>query len=260
MLIGAVAVASLVTVAGCGSATDISSSTGASLTKANFASAMTKATTQVSSFHLEMHARQQGQQLTMNADMDFNGASRAAHLSAQQVLQKAAMEMTMTIPGGKSLEMRLVDGVMYLKAAGLGIPQQSGKPWLKLDLNSPDNPLGSLFGNMSSLDPSQMTRAFRSITTLTKVGTETVDGKSTIHYRVSLDTAKAAGLMGLGQDSAASQLPKSLTYDVWVDGDARPVQISMKIKQMSMDMHFSKWNVPVHVVAPPASEVAPFGH
>jgi len=259
MLIGAVAVASTLTLVGCGSATQISA-TGASLTKATFAAAMTKATSKATSVHMLMHATTQGQQISMTADVSLDQAPAGQHVTMEQTLAKTSMAMQMSMPGGIAIDMRLIQGVMYFKGTGLGIPQAAGKPWMKIDLSDADNPLASMFGNMSSFEPAQMARVFKSISTLTKVGSETVDGVPTTHYKVSIDTAKASDLLNLPAGADTSALPDTLTYDVWVDGSARMVKMAMSMKQVTMDMHFSHWNEPVHVVTPPASQVSAFGH
>jgi hypothetical protein len=162
--------------------------------------------------------------------------------------------------GGKAFQMRLVDGTVYVEANGLGMGTNPAKPWTKVQVNDAHNPFTRVFANMTGFDPSQISKAFRGISTFTKVGAATVDGISVTHYRVSLDTAKAAGLLGGAGGSALSTLPKTLTYDVWVDSQARPVEVSAKVSWISMEMHFSRWNAPVHIVAPPASKVTTATH
>jgi hypothetical protein len=109
------------------------------------------------------------------------------------------------------------------------------------------------------MNPADLMKAFQSISTLTKVGTETVDGVQTTHYKVTIDTAKAGALMGV-PDGSTGALPKTVTYDVWVDGSNRPVQVTIDMAMAKVDLHFSKWGQPVHVVAPPASQVSTLGH
>jgi hypothetical protein len=53
-------------------------------------------------------------------------------------------------------------------------------------------------------------------------------------------------------------MPKVITYDVWVDAGSRPVKIASGLQGISIEMHFSRWGEPVHVVAPPASQVGTF--
>jgi hypothetical protein len=226
---------------------------GAHLTKATFASALTSATQTLNSVHMVMDFGAQGQHLTMNADMSMNGAS-ASDASLGQALKQISMSMSMVVPGKGTVAMRLVKGVMYVSASGQGIPA-SAKPWTKFDLNDPNNPFGSMFGNLASMSPTQMGQAFRSISTLRNLGPAVADGIETTHYVVTIDTSKVADLMGVPAGTDLSSLPATLTYNVWLDASSRPVEMATSISGTTMQMHFSKWNEPVHVVAPPASQV-----
>lgn len=246
-VIGAVAVLSTVALAGCGSASDISSSQGASLTRQNFASAVTAATTHAGSVHISGTISAQGQKMTLSGDESMSGAS----------IKDVAGAMNLTLPGMGALQVRILSGVIYINVSKLGLPGATGKPWMKVDLTDPSNPLGAVFGKISVMNPSQMMSAFTSIATFTKVGIETVDGVQSTHYKVALDTSKAIGMLGLPQSQSGS-LPKTIDYDVWVDGMSRPVKIAATNPMVTMEMHFSKWGEPVHVVAPPASQVGEF--
>jgi hypothetical protein len=257
MLAGAVVVVSAVAMSGCGTATNLSS-TGATLTKASFASALTKSVTASKSVHMTGEMTTHGQQIRLSADMAMSRVDKSE--SAVQRLRSAEMAMTMSLPGGKSVEMRLIRGVMYLNAGQLGL--STSKPWVKLDLTDPSNPVGQLMQRMAqSTDPAQMAQAFRKMTKLTNLGQATVDGVSTTHYRATIDTTQMTSTLGLPA-SQLSQLPKTLTEDVWVDASSHPVKMAMNMRQLAMTMHFSRWGEPVHITAPPASQVAelPFGH
>ena len=131
---------------------------------------------------------------------------------------------------------------------------------MKFDLNDTSNPLGQLFSKLSSSFGSQtFMKSFGSIATFTNVGSATVRGVDTTHYTVTVDTQKAASMLGLpSSTTGASDLPKMLAYQVYVDDEARPVEMSFKAPQTSMQMFFSKWGEQLHVVAPPASQVEDF--
>lgn len=247
-IVSAAAVLSTLAIAGCGSATDLSSSHGASLTKQSFAASVTAATSQAQSVHMTGSFSVQGQQVTMSADESLGGTS----------INDAAAAMTVDIAGMGSVEVRLVAGVAYINAGKLGLPGTSTKPWMKVDLSDTSNPLGAAFAKMAAMNPARLMQAFKSISTLTEVGTETVDGIQSTHYKVTVDTAKVGDLLGMPQGAAAGSLPKSVSYDVWVDGTNRPVQVTMNNAMFTVDLHFSRWGQAVHVVAPPASQVSAF--
>ena len=76
---------------------------------------------------------------------------------------------------------------------------------------------------------------------------------------MSVDTSKLGSRLGLDPSLlGGAQLPKTISYDIWLDGDARPVKLAMSSSEYSLDLHFSKWGEPVHVTAPPASQVGSF--
>lgn len=247
-MISAAALLSTLAIAGCGSATDLSQSQGASLTQQNFASAMTAATSSARSVHMTGSFTVQGQRITLAADESMTTGS----------FKDAAAAMTLNVAGMGSVEVRIVSGVVYINAGDLGLPSMSGKPWMKVDLTDESNPMGAAFAKIAAMNPADLMKGFQSISTLTEVGTETVDGIQATHYEVSVDTAKIGDLVGMPHGTTGS-MPKTLTYDVWVDGANRPVEITIDNPMVTVDLHFSAWGQPVHVVAPPASQVSTFG-
>ncbi len=246
---GAVAVLATLAVAGCGSASDLSTDQGASLTKQNFASSMVSATSQAKSVHMTGAFTVQGQKITMTADESMKGTS----------LKDLAVALNMTIGSMGAVEVRVVAGVVYVNGAKLGLPGTTSKPWLKVDLTDKSNPLGAAFSKIASMNPSELMKAFQSISTLTEVGTESVDGVQATHYTVTVDTSKATSMLGMPMQGQMSSMPKTLTYDVWVDAASQPVKVMMNNPMFTVEVHFSKWGEPVHVVAPPASQVSQFG-
>ncbi len=109
-----------------------------------------------------------------------------------------------------------------------------------------------------------LARAFRAITQLDRVGTESVDGVDTTHYVVTVDTMKALRLLGLEDlagvniDDLRTSLPKTFDYDAWLDDSGRPVRLKARYAGACIDVHLSQWGEPVSVSAPPASQVSQF--
>jgi hypothetical protein len=159
-----------------------------------------------------------------------------------------------------TVEARMVGGILYVQAAKLGLGQAAGKPWLKVDLSDTTNPVGKMLAQVTdNLGPGQVAQTLEGMSSLRKLGTETVDGVATTHYQVTLNTAKLTTTLGLhpGQLGSAG-VPKTLSYQVWLDSTSRPVKIAMTTPAFGVELHFSRWNEPVHVVAPPASQVSTF--
>ena len=150
---------------------------GSTVAPADFADTYRSAFDNTTTAHMVMRLDMMGQQITGDGDIDYS-----------QDFPAVAMTMDGAAFGGESLEARLVDNVMYLKMGSM----TQGK-FVKMDLDSPDNPLGSL---ADSMDPSRAMDALESaLTKVTYVGTDS-DGD---HYRATVDTA--AMMKGMGQDA-----------------------------------------------------------
>jgi hypothetical protein len=178
-----------------------------------------------------------------------------------------------------SVEMRMVDGTVYLKMPeSLGGLFGSGK-WLKIpDLAGADDAVPGL----GQSDPSQFLASLETVSDgVKKVGSEPIRGVDTIHYRASLDLAKVVDRADaplslrdelnnlFGKRTGASAIPA----DLWVDanGLARRIQLQMDIGALTGDatgsgdaakitvsMDLYDFGVPVHVVAPPTVDVTEF--
>jgi hypothetical protein len=109
---------------------------------------------------------------------------------------------------------------------------------------------------------------------VTQLGTQELDGTPTTHYRAVIDlrrSAKAGGVLsGKVVDQMIAVLGDSTTMDVWIDGDGytRRIEYGAHLPKQASgatglsgggEMHYvfelSDFGEPVHVVAPPDSEV-----
>ena len=168
-----------------------------------------------------------------------------------------SMAMTMTLPtaGAGDMDVRMVDGVMYLSMGQL----TQGKFW-KIDPSDPNSPLASmgLDKMMDQMDPAKALSLMKDgISKVTYVGAE--DGLD--HYELTIDMKKMLASMGGDLPQAAqSQLPDSVTYDLWLDEQNRFTKMSMDNLPMggtdgSMEMTVSDWGKDVDIEAPPADQI-----
>ena len=174
--------------------------------------------------------------LTGEGDVDYSSDSPAMQMT---------MKTDMTGASG-SIEMRLVDGVMYMT-----IPGMAGGKFVKFDLNDPSSPFGSL---ATQLDPQEAFKSFEAgIKSVTYVGAE--DGLD--HYQVTVDTKKMLAKMGqTGSAASAAGMPATLTYDAWLDSEDRVNKMEIDLgKTGTMDMTLSDFGQDVSVEAPPSSQV-----
>ncbi|MCW2793697.1 MAG: hypothetical protein JWO76_2795 [Nocardioides sp.] len=201
---------------------------------AKFATAFENTTTA----HAEVTSELMGGALNGKGDLDYTGDSPAA-----------SMVMTGDAFNGEEAETRLVDGIMYMKLGSF-----TDNKFAKIDLSDPNNPLGTLG---DTVDPkAALDKIGAAMTKATYVGEEDVDGQAMQHYTASVDMAKV--LEGMGQDGATSgtQIPKSMEYDVWFDGEGRLAKMVVDMAKLgTTTTTLTDFGTDVSIEAPPASEI-----
>ncbi|MBC6448369.1 hypothetical protein [Actinokineospora xionganensis] len=263
LLVCGAALAAL-TLTACNSATPSTGTSGAGTsteakpTKSGFDSlkALSDAVTEKSdgekSAHFKFTGEAGGQKLEGEGDFNFAG-------------EKTAMQMTMSTPEG-DITMRFLDNVIYMK---MPQPLEPGKPWLKIDLADKDNPMVKAMGgsvdSMKNADPRQTLKQLADAGEIKSSEEVELDGKSTTHYKILVDTSKLKG-SGLGMDEqsiAAMEKAgiKEMPVEVWVDEENLPVRFVVDVPgkggaSSKVQADYSDWGKAVKVEAPPAAEVA----
>lgn len=245
--------AALIVIAGCGSATDTGDSASDSdlpsgagaLTLANFASTTSQAQTDAHTVHLDADLGIQGESMTMSGDLEVGDSVEDTSFA----LDMDAGDL------GDDFSMILVDEMLYMNAGEM----TDGK-FIEIDLRDESNPMGDLYSQLASqTDPAAIMRAFKgAIEDLETVGLEEIDGTTTTHYRVVVDARKALAKT-LGKDlpsSSLGSLPKTMTYDIWVDEDNLPRRLEYDMMGTTMVLDFTKWGEPVDIEAPAPSEIS----
>lgn len=251
-LVLAVASASLL-LAGCGgsdSATKDTSDSSAvgtkadtSLTEANFVTTITAAQQKAKSSHVSMNIGAAGQKITAEGDVQV-GATAAD--------TKAAMTMNLGSVGVGKLEMRLIDSAFFINLGSM-----SDNKFAKIDLTDSSNPIAKQYGGMlDQLDPSKQLDQFKSaLTGLEKKGDAvTLDGVKAQPYVLTLDTSKIKGLESLGA-AAAGQIPKSLSYTMFVGPDNLPRRLVTSAAGTDVTLDYSKWGESVDIKAPAKDQI-----
>nr|WP_312885393.1 DUF1396 domain-containing protein [Streptomyces physcomitrii] len=193
-------------------------------------------------------------------------------------VEPLAMSLKSTVTGGADAgeaEIRLVDGVLYI-GTGEPQPEMDGKSWMKFggkELGGAKGPRGGGLSSQAQKNPAAESTFLTGSKNVKLVGTETVEGTRTRHYRgtVSLDELRAslAGADGKRREQREKSLEQyeelgigALDMDVWIDGEDRTKQFRMRGKAeegpMDMTLTFLDFNKPVEVKAPPAAEVFDF--
>ena len=141
---------------------------------------------------------------------------------------------------------------LYLKSDIFSVGLPAGKTWIRIDLAKAAKSQGVNLQTLLAQDPSQALQALQSISGATKLGTATIDGVSTTHYRAQLDPSK---------------LPASLKsvhgYEVWVGDDgyvhrvtavANAGKTSSGAVTASVTTDLSAFGTKVSVTVPPSGQ------
>ena len=255
--IGIAVVGVLVALAGCGT-----SSTGASVSIKTLQAAADN-TTSAGSYRYEIEEiiRSNGDTVTITGTGSSSEDGKAA--AAQ-----------LDIPKVGTVEYRFIGHVMYIDASGvpaLAAKLPAGKQWLSVDVEALSGVgLDQLSDEAKSSSPSSGLKFLDSLSgDPENLGSETVNGQRTTHYRGTLDYAKLGD--SIKDEKVKAQLAKlgPVPVDVWVDGDDHVVKLHMKLDaaafsstmpdgSVELTMTITDIDEPVVVEAPPADQVVDF--
>jgi hypothetical protein len=192
-----------------------------------------------------------------------------------QIKPTLAMSMRMTAldqGADAKAEIRLVDKAMYIGGGAAAAKEMDGKSWMKFDLAAlgGDKELNQLGGaSQADKNPATESTFLTGADDVEQVGTETVDGVETTHYKGTLNLADLEKSLEGEDKETRDKRRKSieqyeqmgvdkLTMDVWIDGDDHTKQFRMRGKAdkgpLDMTITFLGFNEPVKVTAPPAKD------
>jgi hypothetical protein len=223
------------------------------LTARSLGAAMAKAATDAGSAHMVMVAGSTAGKVAMTGDIAGMG----------EKLDDLQLGMKMKIPGtgvgSGTAELRIVDSAFYMKIPGLA----TGSKWIKVPLDDPSNPLGSVYSQLATFtDPEAIEASYSAFNKFTDLGDDNVDGVKARHYKVTVDTAKSLKASGLNEvgglplKDLLKSMPRQTTSELWLDGDDHIVKMTSETTLGSYEVHYSDWGKPVHVAAPPAKQVS----
>jgi hypothetical protein len=131
----------------------------------------------------------------------------------------------------------------------------AGKAWVKIDLTKTGRASGFDFTSFSAATPRQALALLEKARKATKVGTETIDGAGTTHYRATIDAAKVPKEKLLGGAEVTYQ-----PVDVWVDGSGRVRRMRLAYSAgtagaSDMTMTLSQYGRPLTIELPDKSVI-----
>lgn len=212
------------------------------ITKANFAQVLSEAQAKAKSAHIDMSMDMGGQSVDAQGDVAV-GESAA----------DSAMTMSMDMGSSMKFDMRLVDQVFYMNMG-----QMTEGKFIKIDLTDESNPFAKQYGQiMDQMDPSKQMEQFKeALKSFEKKGEpQKLDGVEAQPYVVTVDTSKIKAFADL-PDAAASQVPDTIVYTMFVGPDSLPRRIETEVAGAKTTMDYSKWGEPVDIKAPSASEIS----
>lgn len=183
---------------------------------------------------MSMDMEAQGQAIEIEGDIDYTSEPVSM-----------AMVMTGDAFGGQDIEMRIVEGTVYMN---LGDASQ-GK-FVQLSLEQLGAQAG--FGNFTEqLDPGAQLETFREgLTKVEFVGDEDIEGVDTEHYALTVDTTK------LPDGGAAPGTPNTLVIDMWLDDENRMSQMETDLGDMgTLTARMFDFGSDVEIEEPAASEI-----
>ncbi|MEU8585585.1 DUF1396 domain-containing protein [Streptomyces sp. NPDC048664] len=212
---------------------------------------------------------------SMSGTMPGAGTIRA---EARMSMKPLAMTMKMSSSVQKTaepVEIRYVGSVMYINGGAEAAKELKGKHWLKFDLSGTaaaqqmnSQPAGA---GQANQNPAQDSTFLSTSKNVQKVGTETVKGVKTTHYKGEITVGQmreALKNQKLGK-AAREQREKSIdqyaalgadkmSMDLWIDGDSHVKQFRMRgdTSKGAMDVTtvFLDYDKPVSVTAPAAGD------
>jgi hypothetical protein len=179
--------------------------------------------------------------------------------------------------GGGGAEFIFQGVVLYARIPLLSNKLPGGKTWIKVDLRQAAQAFGLSVSQLSQLggvDPGQYLTYLRATGGhVTQLGSDTIRGVSTSHYRATIDLSRVAatlppversrvqaGIQALEKSTGIDTLP----IDVWIDAQHRVRRIGLTLSGdaagaggfgVSAKIDFFAYGPMPPVSAPPANEV-----
>lgn len=188
----------------------------------------------------------------MTMEMGIPGGGMDVEGQVDYTTDPVSMAMTMknAMMGDQAMDLRLVDGIMYMNMGSLS----NGK-FIEFDLSDPDSLPPGMENLQQQMDPLAAFEQFEpALKEVTFVGDEDVEGEELQHYAIVVDTSKMDSLSGM---PAGAELPPEVEYDLFFDEEFRPRQMDMTLDiepKVDMLVKFFDWGSPVDITAPPADQ------
>jgi hypothetical protein len=203
----------------------------------------------VSSAHISLSVNLAGQSVTGSGDEKLSNGK----------LQ--ALDLSESIPSAGQLRLIYVGGKTYAKLpASL---QTGSKPYVLVSPNSSNPVIAQLGSSLGTALNAASLRTYGIFVHAAKsvklVGSDTVGGVQATKYHVVVDARKVPSSL-LSKQALQSSGIKTVPVDLWIDSEDRPVQVvenlTVQGQTVSVKASITRYNQPVTITAPPASQVS----
>ncbi|HEV2061918.1 MAG TPA: LppX_LprAFG lipoprotein [Solirubrobacteraceae bacterium] len=216
----------------------------------------------------EATRQQGGVHMTVTGTVETQGQSIPLSMDGDADLRKLRMRSTIEMGGGlPEIEQVLVGTVMYMRMEGL--EEALGAEWVKFDLARIGEQMGVDLGQMmqmSQASPAQQLDYLRTMADLEEVGTETIDGVQTTHYKGEVDLRRYPDVVPAeDREKARRSIEKLIEMsgqpttptEVWIDDESlvrrqRMTMTQREPQQMKMEMQidYTDFGKRVEIEAP----------
>lgn len=194
----------------------------------------------------EVTAQQSGAQIALVEQLSGGGIPAGTTISGTGYVNAHTRQSQLTfdfskIPGFAALgggnataTLQIQYPTLYMNFPALASQLPGGKTWIKIDLGAVAQAQGLNLSALSSsggIDPNQYLSYLRAAgSQLTTVGTETINGVTTTHYRTTIDLSHVADAVPAADrasvQAGVAQLEKTsglttIPIDVWIDAQHR---------------------------------------
>ncbi|MEH0557541.1 LppX_LprAFG lipoprotein [Streptomyces sp. B21-101] len=195
-----------------------------------------------------------------------------ASMTAQPPAMSMDLNTAVSQGGGGQLRIRFTNKTMYVGGSAIHSEKLKGKHWLSAapavwGQGATDNQSYRVLPSQLQANPASQSTLLTGSKDLQTVGTETVDGVPTTHYKgtVNYDALRGERLDQYMQLEASGPL----TMDLWIDSKNRPKQYRLQAKHptdplpsgadtpLDLTVTFLDINQPTTIKAPPAGDTAP---
>lgn len=213
------------------------------LTAANLLETLTAAQENASSFDFTMSMSAAGQVIEASGSAAITGGTQE-------------FAMTMAIPDMGEMEVRVVDGLVYMNMG-----EATGGKFLEIDPSDASNPLAASIGDITGdLDPTKgIAGQQAAIVSVTKKGEPAqLDGVEAQPYEVVIDPSKVTGPAAdkfAEAEALGVTLPETFVYTFWVGPDGLLYQVAFDLLGTQTEMTYSNWGDGTAITAPPADQI-----